>query len=209
MGTELIDTTVKSFFDTFGTPISLKVWLDNNPASVSGGQYEKQVREKYEVVEEVKSLSDGYIKAIQSSSADYLFMLEHDYAFFSQNVHHTVSEILDFMSEFSVEHLRFNHNNNLVRGPWVPWLKEFGSPTFRACEVKMRSNRPHILDRNHYLELIEKGVILVKDGSKGIEERFWKFPEYTGTVYGAPGDNCTIRHLDGRGADYGNTRPSE
>lgn len=199
MNTDLIDATIKSFSDTFGMPAELHIWLDNKPAGSAGGAYETALRKTYDNVHVSEGLSDGYIKSIQAGKSDYLFMLEHDWAFLPENIHHNYNEIVDFMKDQKIDHLRFNKSNNIVRG-WNNWLEETGTDTFKVCRVLMRSNNPHFLNRKHYLDLIDKEVIQVQSGSKGVEERFWKHPEYHAYLYGELRHPATLRHLDGRGA---------
>lgn len=135
-------------------------------------------------------LADGYIKAIQACTDDYIFMLEHDWEFI-RKPEHSLSEITDMMRENNIHHLRFNkRSNEPVKKD--NWLIDWGG----YCETPFVSNNPHIIDRKAYRKYIEQGWIQPRGKDLGIEEIISK--HINGYIYGGIGYPQMINHLRGR-----------
>jgi hypothetical protein len=90
--TKIISQTYQSFQNIFGKNILPTVWCDPNPNISQAHQYILNLREIFPTVRLSQSLSDGYIKAINKSRAEYLFMLEHDWEFLP-SITHTLEEV--------------------------------------------------------------------------------------------------------------------
>ena len=161
-----IGRCLQSFRDTFGEH-EVKIWMDG---------------------ENTTGLADGYIKAIQDSTYDYIFMLEH-YWEFVHKPEHSLEEIVDLMREEGISHLRFNKRENQPV-KYDSWLKDKGW----YCETPFVSNNPHIIDRVQYLNHIK--WIKRKGKDKGIEEIISK--HINGAIYGGRGYTQVINHLRGR-----------
>lgn len=190
--TEIIERTFKSFCNTFGK-IYTRCFVDRNPNVTCFGDYRKRLENLFDEVIDSKCLSDGYIKSIYESEADYLFQLEHDWIFLD-NINHSLDGILNFMSDKNIYHLRFNKRENTVKA-WDKYLEEKNYKGFDYCITPQLSNNPHIIDRVQYLEIGQR--IEIKPGSKGIEEKLsWK--DLRGVIYGPLNYPATIKHLDGR-----------
>jgi len=195
--TEIIEKTFHSFVDTFGG-IPAKIYLDPKPNRVAFGQYRENLRKQFGIDPVItSSLSDGYVRSIRESKADYLFQLEHDWIF--QNITHTLPQILEAMSAAKIYHFRFSkHPNTLVPElmKWQTVMVEKESCGIKYCETDNLSNNPHIIDRRYCLEnLLPKLAVL--PGSSGIEERLTK-KGLVGCQYGPIDYPPTIKHLQGR-----------
>ena len=164
-----IDKALLSFIDTFGSAPDVRIWKDG---------------------ENTKGLADGYIKAVESCTEDYIFMLEHDWEFI-RTPKHSLKEIVEMMRKEGIVHLRFNKR---VNAPAV--LDRTLEDKGWYCETPFVSNNPHIIDRKAYLTYIDNGWIQRHGGSKGVEEVISK--HINGAVYGGLGYPQVIHHLRGR-----------
>lgn len=172
--------TFESFVHTFGY-IEPVVWCDGHIYLETLKDFDVRL---------TSGLADGYIRAIQESKADYLFMLEHDWQFLS--IDDTLEDIVDLMKRNDLHHLRFNKRENKP-AVWDKWIEDKGE----YCLTPNVSNNPHIIERRIYLQFIKEGWIQRLGGSKGIEEIISKHID--GAIYGGEGHPATIKHLDGRG----------
>ena len=168
--TETLPVALKSYKHVFGNPSEIQIYKDGVNST---------------------GLADGYIKAIQSNTDDYLFMLEHDWEFI-RKPDHSLQEICEMMKRDGITHLRFNKRENIIKKKYDTWLTDKGW----YCETPFVSNNPHIIDRKAYLEYIKNGWIQRSKGSKGIEEIISK--HINGAVYGRLGHPQMVRHLNGR-----------
>ena len=196
--TSAIRRTYKSFCDVFGKIIP-NIWCDPKPNVRNYSKYRRNLLKNFPVVHETVSLSDGYIKAIKSSKADFLFILEHDWQFQKKHINHTLKDILLAMKLFGIYHFRFNKRTNKIKG-WDKILDPIKFKDLDMCMTNILSNNPHIVNREKYLSFIDGGLIQVKPGSDGIEEIISKHPKTWGVIYGPPGHPATVKHLDGRKA---------
>jgi hypothetical protein len=191
--TRLIEKTYASFCDTF-TVLESTVWCDINPNTAKFNLYFNKLGRLFKTVIQTMSFSEGYIKAIKRSEADYLFMLEHDWVFTDQ-VCHGLAEIVEVMKNNQIYHFRFNKRANIV-AVWDKWLEEKDGGLFKYCETACLSNNPHIIDRKRYMtDLIKK--LKIKQGSRGIEE-YITHRGYVGAIYGPLDYEAAVVHLDGR-----------
>lgn len=195
--TKIISETFQSFTRTFGS-YPTTVYLDPRPNGAAFAEYYNNLKAMFGRSPIVTAgLSDGYIRSIRESKADYLFQLEHDWVF--DKITHSLSEILESMKAARIYHFRFSkHSNTLVPSltKWQTIMIEKESSGVKYCETDNLSNNPHIIDRKFYLEnLIDKIAIL--PGSRGIEGNLTK-KGLIGCQYGGLDYPPTIRHLQGR-----------
>jgi hypothetical protein len=194
---EIIKKTYLSFINTFGK-IPFKIYLDPNPKTQAYEEYKKNLECWFgsEIIT-TSSLSDGYIKSIKESEADYLFQLEHDWIF--KNITHSLSDILDAMSEAKIYHFRFSKHPNTITPELMKWqtiMIKKESNGIKYCETDNLSNNPHIIDRKFYLKNLLDRICLLP-GSSGIEENLTK-KGLIGCQYGGLDYPPTIQHLDGK-----------
>lgn len=195
--TAILEKTFRSFVDTFGG-IPAKLYLDPKPNRAAADDYIRNLRKQFGLNPIITtSLSDGYIRSIKESKADYLFQLEHDWTF--QNINHSLPQILEAMAAANIYHFRFSkHPNTLTPGlmKWQTIMVEKESAGIKYCETDNLSNNPHIIDRKYYLENILSRITILP-GSRGIEENLTK-KELIGCQYGPLDYPETIKHLQGR-----------
>lgn len=194
--TTVIRETYASFCATFGA-MPATVWCDPNPRATTYPRYLENLHKTFKTVNRCNSLSDGYIKAIKASKADYLFMLEHDWKFNTKLIKHTLDEIITEMNFRGMYHMRFNKRSNMVAG-WDKNVTEKNGNDVVWCMTNILSNNPHIINRKKYHEFIARKYIQVKPGSKGIEEIISAQPDTWGAIYGPLNYPCTVVHIDGR-----------
>jgi hypothetical protein len=190
--TVVIRETYASFCATFGA-MPATVWCDPNPRATTYPRYLENLHKTFKDVKKCNSLSDGYIKAIKASKADYLFMLEHDWRFNTKLVRHSLLGIMTEMEKRGIYHLRFNKRKNAIAG----WDKEMTEMGF-FCRTNILSNNPHIINRKKYHEFIARKYIQVKPGSKGIEEIISAQLDTWGGIYGPMNYPACVCHIDGR-----------
>ena len=193
--TDIIERTYKSFIDTFGADYPVTVYCDPHPNYKQGKYYIEALEKLFPVVIKTDSLSDGYIKAVNNTDADFCFMLEHDWQFNKSLIKHSLEEITAVMSVGNIYHFRFNKRSNIIVG-WDIGLKEIIAPGLIYCETSCLSNNPHIIDVKKYREKCLP-LIQVKPGSKGIEENLTHVG-LTGAIYGGLEYPQTVIHQDGR-----------
>ena len=193
---DILQQSINSFFETWGK-IPFKIWIDPHPAIRKFAEYSRNIKKAYGKVIQTGSLSDGYISAIQSSNADFLFMHEADWIWNQENINHTLSEIVEYMELFRIYHLRFNQRETIVK-TWDRKLIECGDSNFPFVRSNNVSNNPHILRRDIGLDWIRKGWIKIKPGSKGLEDEHIQNPRTWGAIYGPMNHPAVIHHLNGR-----------
>lgn len=193
--TDIIERTYKSFIDTFGDKYKVVVYCDSHPNYKMFKYYFEALEKIFPEVYKTNSLSDGYIKSIESAESDYLFQLEGDWQFNKHLIKHSLEDICTEMSFRGLYHMRFNKRANIVSG-WDIGLKEFNGNDVIWCETSCLSNNPHIIDVKTYREKCLP-LIQVKPGSKGIEENLTHVG-LTGAIYGPRDYPACIHHIDGR-----------
>jgi len=192
----IIRQTYQSFCDTFGE-IPTTIYCDSHPNTAKFPEYFKNLKEYFKNCEVIhtNSLSDGYLKSIKNSTANYLFQLEGDWIF-NGNINHSLQELIKIMYKNSIYHLRFNKRAN-IRAGWDTIFNPAEIDGFKCCISNNMSNNPHIIDRNRYItEIIDD--IKLKQGSKGIEEELNARKKYFSCLYGPENYPATVTHLDGR-----------
>ncbi len=208
---QTIFQTIDSFCDTFGE-IPIHIWCDKNPNIMAARHYIKKLATVYgsDKITLTESLSDGYIKAINQSNSDFLFMLEHDWLFKKENIHHSLTEICEIMSLDSIHHFKFNR----VTNKWCFTEPEF-SPSFgeeyydfvKGIEahsssvpyitVKSASNNPHIINKQLYKQDLFH-LIKKENESLGIEHKLRHIDNVKFAIYGDKDTDSCIEHIDGR-----------
>lgn len=200
--TDIIRRTYDSFCETFGNEYPVAVWCDPKPNFKMSKYYIEELRKYFPFVYKSDSLSDGYIKAVNSPyNDDFMFMLEHDWQFNKQLIKHSLEHICLYMKFAKIYHLRFNKRQNVVSG-WDIGLTEQNmlngadGQYFSYCETSVLSNNPHIIDVKTYREKCLP-LIQIKPGSKGIEENLTHVG-LAGAIYGPRDYPACVRHIDGR-----------
>ena len=195
--TDIIERTYKSFIDTFGDNYPVTVYCDPHPNYKQGKYYLEALEKLFPVVHKTDSLSDGYIKAVRNTDAEFCVMLEHDWQFNKPLIKHSLEEICKTMASHGLYHIRFNKRSNVISG-WDIGLTEKHVPLrdFTWCETSVLSNNPHIIQVKPYREKCLP-LLQVKPGSKGIEENLTHCG-LTGAIYGPREYPATCRHMDGR-----------
>jgi hypothetical protein len=197
---EIINKTYKSFCNKFGI-LSPTVWCDTTPNVLAADEYIKNLREVFSTVSVTSSLSDGYVKAINQSTASYLFMLEHDWEFLD-TITHSLNEIVCEMEHWKHWYMQFHqHNNNEIIGREGlrerARLEVLPYVSVPHCSTTHVSNNPHVIHRQRYIDTALKHI-KIREGSEGIEWELIKTRKLTGTIYGSLGHQKTIRHLNGK-----------
>lgn len=192
--TELIAHTYNSFLKTFNLDCPVTVWYDPKPNKEKADLYHKNLTKIFTNINITKSLSDGYISAVKNSSADFLFMLEHDWQFLD-NINDGLQDICSIMFENKLCHLRFNKraNESINVDKNLVEIKE----RISYCITPALSNNPHIVNRSLYIDQALPYVKL-KSGAKGIEHKLFKVKDLYGAIYGPLKYPPTIKHLDGK-----------
>lgn len=198
--TDIIRRTYDSFCETFGREYPVTVYCDSHPNFKMFKFYFEELQKYFPAVYKTSSLSDGYVKSINNSDADFLFQLEGDWIFNKDKIRHSLEEITAVMSAHSIYHFRFNKRQNIISG-WDIGLKEkkcFYSRELEMsyCETSCLSNNPHIIDVKKYREKCLP-LIEIKPGSKGIEENLTHVG-LTGGIYGGRDYPACVKHIDGR-----------
>ena len=193
--TDIIRRTYDSFCDTFGAGYPVTVYCDSHPNFKMFKFYLEELQKTFPKVYKTSSLSDGYVKSVNNTDADYLFQLEGDWIFNKSLIKHSLEEITAVMSAFGIYHFRFNKRANIVSG-WDIGLKEINSSGFKFCETSVLSNNPHIIHRETYIKKCLP-LIQIKPGSKGIEENLTHVG-LTGAIYGGLNYPSCVKHQDGR-----------
>jgi hypothetical protein len=158
--------------------------------------YIEDLRKYFPFVYKSDSLSDGYIKAVNSPyNDDFMFMLEHDWQFNKSLIKHSLEEICAVMEAFGAYHLRFNKRANIISG-WDIGLEECSFDSFKFCKTSVLSNNPHIIHVGRYREKCLP-LLQIKPGSKGIEENLTHVG-LVGAIYGPKDYPATVHHIDGR-----------
>ena len=194
---QTIHDTIKSFENTFGQ-YPMQIFVDRNPNLKDSDDYIHALKERYSDVQISDSLSDGYIKAINQSKSEFLFMLEHDWSFIKERIHHKLEEICDIMKRDSLHHLRFNRFDNNYKKKFYG-TKTYLEPIFKCEEyikVRAAANNPHLIYSNIYKRDLMKYI--KKDKSSfGIEQNL-ENSQGNFAIYGSINHQHTITHTDGR-----------
>lgn len=190
--------TYNSFKQTFGE-LTPTIWLDPNPNLNDFEYYYNHLKNIFpkSIINVTSSLSDGYIKMIEITNSDYLFVLEHDWIFIKENIKHTLDEICVNMTTHMVSHMRFNKRHNFEKDgdEWICMNPIKYSEVFSKCNGA--SNNPHIINVVEYKKTALK--YLIRDiGSLGIEHNLRNKEDCNFMVYGNMNGLRTIYHLDGR-----------
>lgn len=192
--TDLINKTYGSFVDAFGSDLDVTVWCDPNPNIEKSKDYIDNLSRVFKKINLTRSLSDGYVRAVQASTKPYLFMLEHDWLFLP-TIMHDLQTIIDVMRSDRIMHLRFNKRVNRV---WKSdkSLREVQNTQMKYCVTNFLSNNPHLIDRELYAARALP-MIKLREKSFGIEKEL-SSSDLTGCIYGPLEYPATIEHLDGK-----------
>ena len=186
-----------NFFKDFLGDIPIKIWVDPHPNKDKYSDYLSFLKKHFKEVNKTKSLSDGYIKAINSCTHKFSFMLEHDWMFFKDRINHSLEEILFYMDKYKLPCLRFNKRSNKAKG-WDHEPEELGDKNFKFCKTNCVSNNPHILNKALYIKNGYYDCINISTGTGGIEKELTRKKNLFGYIYGPLGHPNIISHLDGK-----------
>jgi hypothetical protein len=192
--TQMIEQTYSSFVNTFGAIDKVTVWCDPHPNTEQGQQYLANLKEIFPTVNQTNSLSDGYVKAVNLSTADFMFMLEHDWDFLS-GITHSLDTMMTVMTHDDLLHMRFNKRANVAKKSDRD-LAEVANTTMPYCTTRFLSNNPHIINRKKYIQHALP-LIHVREKTFGIEKDL-SCADLTGTIYGPMNHPATVAHTDGK-----------
>jgi len=193
--THHIEKTHNSLIETFGLIDEIRVWCDPNPNLKSSEIYLKNLKQIFSNVEKTASLSDGYVKALQSSKSDFMLMMEHDWIFVKKP-EHSLQTIMKEMIENNLWYMRFNRRANAKCG-WDKWIEEKRTKSgMLYCTTPNLSNNPHLIHRLDYMNQALP-LIKVSKGPHGIEEKLLR-SKLVGNLYGGLNHPQMIDHIDGR-----------
>lgn len=179
---------------------SVRVFVDPNPNPKKYKEYVDKLEKYNFYVEKTKSLSDGWLKAIDAAiqeGSEYLFIVEHDWFFNSENISHTLSDITFRMRKDNLPVMLFNKHKNDDALNGTKWQSYFNPvPKKFYCLTDRFSNNPHIIDLKQFKEKFYDQVDWDSPGAGQIEQSLQKKVQIA--VYGIYGNEPAITHLDGR-----------
>lgn len=197
--TDIIRRTYDSFCETFGKDYPVTVYCDSHPNFKMFKFYFEELQKLFPKVYKTSSLSDGYVKSINNSDADFLFQLEGDWVFNKLHIPHSLEHICYVMKNENIYHMRFNKRQNIIQGWDIGLTEKYFRDDFTHltyCETSVLSNNPHITHRETYIKKCLP-LIQIKPGSKGIEENLTHVG-LVGGIYGEKNYPACIKHIDGR-----------
>ena len=192
--TQLIQHTWQSFVHIFGADVPVEVWCDPNPNTDRAPDYLARLRDIFPRVNETSSLSDGFVRAVTTSTAPYLFMLEHDWRFLP-TIQHGLTDIMVAMEAQDLLHLRFNKRANVAKKSDRA-LQAVTYDPMPYCTTGFLSNNPHIIHRERYITRALPWIT-VREKTFGIEKDLSQ-GRLTGAIYGPADYPATVEHLDGK-----------
>ena len=192
--TLMIEETYASFRDRFSVDLSVTVWCDEHPFVEVASDYRINLARMFPRVVPTQSLSDGYVQAVRTSQADYMFMLEHDWEFLP-TITHGLEDIVNLMRDQGLLHLRFNKRTNVAKKSDRD-LQPVTHAAIPYCTTGFLSNNPHIIDREQYIQRALP-FITVREKSFGIEKDV-SLAKLTGAIYGGLDHPAAVRHTDGK-----------
>jgi hypothetical protein len=203
-----IENTYRSFKETWKKDMPVTVWCDRNPNKERCEEYIEALRKLFPIVNtEVGGLSHGYHQAANGSTAEFLFMLEHDWEFYADRIPHTLDQIIDGMRKDNILHLRFNRKQanepdaHASFGHDIEW-EDYEGSVFPYAMVKQVSNNPHIINRQRWLAEAAQHTHYIRFGGEyGLEEYLTASP-IRGAIYGPRGHPPTIKHTDGKDPEF-------
>lgn len=196
---KIIKRTYESFMSTFPMDeYNIRVFVDKNPYPNRLKKYIKNLSSIFNHIIITNSLSEGYIKAINSSQAKILFMLEHDWVFNGSLVNLSLLEISSNAPQDWV-HIRFNQYENKYNEASDQMdneIIELIENNKNFCITNMVSNNPHLIHKDRYIRYA-LSYVKVQNGSKGIEENL-NNQGLKAYLFGGLGYPPTISHTNGR-----------
>lgn len=192
--TRMIEATYNSFCNMFSKNLQVSVWCDPNPNLENSEEYIRNLKKIFSKVNITSSLSEGYIRAVNESESDFLFMLEHDWEFLP-TIKHTLDEILKVINDDNIVHFRFNKRSNIVK-KFDKELKEVKNEKMPYCFTNGLSNNPHIINKKKYINEALK-FVSVREKTFGIEKELSNRGIYA-AIYGPENYPATISHKDGK-----------
>ena len=189
--------TLRSFKKTFGEPEKLEIYCDPNPNPKDYDEYAREI-EKQTGIKPIKTtgLDNGWIMALNNATTKYLFMLEGDWQFYPDSIHHSLDGIKKMMSDNKLWFLLFNKHRNDKELNGTKWQTYFDETDKDYCLSDRFSNNPNILEVDYFKKNIVPMVNWTIGGAGRIEESLQKKVHIA--VYGKLGNERTIKHLNGR-----------
>jgi hypothetical protein len=195
----LITSTVNTMKEVFGDSWinNIRVFVDPQPKQQNLNNYVDNIVKDLKISPDnvyiTDGLADGYLKSIHYCETDYIFQLEHDWSFLP-SITHDMEFIIKCMKDGDMKHLRFNKRNNISTSTDILTEVDINGAPF--CKTPVRSNNPHLIDRNSYISETAKLIRVCGAGSSDGIERF--LLNANGFVYGCKGYEQQIQHTDGR-----------
>lgn len=208
--TGMIRETLESFYKylKIDKKVKLNIFIDPNPNVQCFEKYKHNIEDylknnnyNYEIFI-TTSLVNGYIMSIENSTTPVLLQIEHDWILNSSLIEHRCNDFIKLIMEHNIEHLRFNKRINQEQ-MWDHKLRQITLNNIQLCKTTCRSNNPHFLLREKYLDLI-KFMNPNAKGSEGIEIEITNRTD-GGYIYGGLNLKNTIVHIDGRHRFYSKT----
>jgi hypothetical protein len=196
----LVSSAFNSWCDAFDVSVvnNVNILINPRPNIKKYKTYRKSIRNFFLTkdipfkIHRSKSLSYSYVTSTKVSETEYIFQLEHDWVFVKDSINHSLEEIISAMKKKKIEHLRFNKRENIKAG-WDKSIKEVVVDGLPLCATPIRSNCPHIIERQAYLDKWNNHIKISK-GTRGIEDRLRRAK---GCIYGGLNHPRQIDHVNG------------
>jgi hypothetical protein len=189
---DTIKTTYNSFCETFGS-MNATVWCDPKPNKSSSKIYEENLKSIFTKVNTTTCFADGYIRAVNQSKSDFLFMLEHDWIFNKKHISHSLDNICKIMNDNNLIHMRFNKRETLA----IKWDKNLIIKD-DYCLTDAVSNNPHLIHREKFIKQGLPHITVPPEGQRGgVEQNLTAVKNFKGSIYGTVNLPATVKHLDG------------
>jgi hypothetical protein len=194
---EMIESTFKSFIDTFKCSIKTHVWYDPKPNKKAADKYHLNLEKMFDNVTRTTCFADGYVKAVNTSKSEFMFILEHDWKFYSEHIHHSLKEICSVMKQDDLLQMRFNKRETIVKA-WDHTLDEKICNDIKYCITPSIANGPHIINTKKYINDAVKYIKVPENGERGgVEQVLSEIQQLYGSIYGPLNHPATIFHTDG------------
>lgn len=194
--TDIIEETLESFEKIFKTKLDTTIWCDINPNIEKSKEYVDKLKIIFPNINITSSLAEGYLKSLNNSQSDYMFMLEHDWKFLS-TITNTLEEIIFDMEDQNLWYLLFNKFHNFDKSHHAPIGEVIKGKYIYYYPIDRISNNPHIINRTLYLKNVSNYIRTNRKGALGIEQELTASP-LIGAVYGTLDTKATVHHTNGK-----------
>jgi hypothetical protein len=210
----LISKTLDSWCKIFGKNNinEIHIYIHSEPNKEKYNVYYNAVNDYFSkfgkpyIIQKTNGLADGYVQSTHDSKTEYIFQLEHDWIF-CDTITHSLKDILDAIKSKNIEYFKFNKRINGDRPKHKEDMVEENINDIPFCKITKgyRSNNPHIIHRETYLNKWNKKIIEwpKRHGADGIEQMFRSL-RAGGYVYGRYRHQPSIKHFNGKVNREGN-----